>query len=236
MIKSDIYTITNFINNKIPCVYAKYGDGEYLASIGGRGMYGNCDMTPYTPKLQKAMNESFIYISKLNNSYLGQYHGETFNHWNNFTSFPKKWANYHLFIFYTLKNDLNEEKHNLYKAIKYTSLQKIYICNKEMVDKSKIILNIDNHIIVDSNNWFENNFDTILNNTLNTIKDPHNVLILTSAGMGAKPLIAAIHQKNPNSIILDVGSALDFICTGKATRAYADQQEYNELQQFFNNL
>lgn len=236
MSETDIQIITNFINNKIPCIFAKYGDGEYLASLGGKGYYGNCDNTPFTPKLQKAINESFIYISQQTNTLLGQYHGETFNHWDNFTPNQKKWANYHLFIFYS-KSDLSNEKKELYKAIKYSSCQKIYICNNSMVDKSKILLNIDNHIVIDNHNWFENNFEETLNILLQTIKDPNNVIIMTSAGMGAKPLIAEIHKKVPNALLLDIGSALDLICTGNPTRTFHNvEHTYEDLVTFFNNI
>jgi hypothetical protein len=231
---SDIELITNHINKKEPCIFAKYGDGEYLASLGATG--ANCDNTPYTSKLQKAMNESFIYISQQKNSYLGQYNGSTFTHWDTFTSLPKKWANYHLFIFYG-KSDFSNEKRELYKAIKYSSCQKIYVCNESMVEKSKSLLNIDNHIIVDKNNWFENNFDSILNNVLNSIKDEKNVIILTSAGMGAKPLISSIHKNAPNAIILDIGSALDLICTGHPTRSFHNvEHTYSDLTNFFNYI
>jgi len=231
---SDIELITNHINKKEPCIFAKYGDGEYLASIGSAG--ANCDNTPYTPKLQEAMNESFVYISQQKNSYLGKYNGDTFTHWNNFISLPKRWANYHLFIFYG-QDDFSNEKRELYKAIKYSSCQKIYICNEAMVDKSKILLKIDNHIVIDKNNWFENDFDNVLNNILNTIQDKNNVIILTSAGMGAKPLISSIHKNAPNAILLDVGSALDLICTGNPTRSFHNvAHTHTDIVNFFNTV
>lgn len=233
---SDIQKFTNYINNNIPCVFVKYGDGEYLASIGGKGRGCNCDKTPYTPKLQEAMNESFIYLSKLENTLLGQYHGETFTHWNTFTDLPKKWGNYHVFIFYHT-DTFNQEKKNLYKALKYSKLQKIYVCNEDLVSESKQLLNIDDHIVVHKNNWFENDFEIIINKIKNTIRDPNNFILLTSAGMGAKPLISTIHKKFPNGIFLDVGSALDYICTGKPSRAHHHTAHtYNDLKIFFDSI
>ena len=38
--------------------------------------------------------------------------------------------------------------------------------------------------------------------------------------MGAKVLIADIYKKFSNSIIIDIGSALDLICSGRRTRDY----------------
>ena len=236
MAVSDIQRFTNFINQKVPCIYVKYGDGEYLASVGGKGLQQNCDKTPYTSKLQEAMNESFIYLSKQNNAYLGQYNGETFNHWNNFTNLEKKWASYHLFIFYG-SNTFNQEKKDLYKAIKYSKCQKIFICNEDLYKNSKQLLNIDTHIIIDKHNWFENDFNTIVNNTIRSIRNPNNFIILTSAGMGAKPLISTIHKKFPNGIFLDVGSAIDYICTGKPSRAHHyTAHTYNDLNTFFSSI
>lgn len=234
--RGHIELFTYFIKNNIPCVYAKYGDGEFLAAIGGRGENTNCDNTPYTGKLQNEINESFTYITQQPNAYVGQYHGETFEYWNNLIKTHIKWITYHLFIFYG-PEEFTPAKKALYRAIKYTSQQKIYICNQRMVNKSKTLLNIDDHIIVDESNWFENEFDSIIDTCYKTVREPNNIIIMTSAGMGAKPLIAHLHKLLPNATFLDIGSALDLICTGNPTRAFHNvSHTYNQLVEFFNDV
>jgi hypothetical protein len=42
--------IIRFIEEKKPFVFAKFGDGEYYATIQTCG--GNCDGTPFTPDLK----------------------------------------------------------------------------------------------------------------------------------------------------------------------------------------
>ena len=56
-------------------------------------------------------------------------------------------------------------------------------------------------------------------------------MILTSAGMGAKPLIADLYKLYPHAIIIDIGSAMDLICSHRRTRDYhtLSQQEVIDI-------
>ena len=101
-----------------------------------------------------------------------------------------------------------------------------------MVATSKDLFSIDTHVTIDKSNWFETSYEQTLQTTINSVKDPNNLLILTSAGMGAKILIADLHKYYPNAIIIDIGSALDLICSSRRTRDYhtLTSEEINEIQ------
>ena len=142
-----------------------------------------------------------------------------------------QWANYHTMIFKTENEYFKTNKCLYYRAIKNTTHQKIYICNESMVEKSRELLKIDNFVIVDPSNWFSENFNQILQQTLDCIKEPNNCLILTSAGMGSKVLLMEIHKKYPQISFIDIGSALDLICSNKRSR---DFHSLNESQ--INNI
>ena len=211
--------IIKFIQENKPFIFAKFGDGEYYASKKEQGGY--CDGTPYTSKLSDGIIESFIYLSKLPNVYIGKWldFKGVADYFQSLTPNTVNWENYNILISKSRDEFLNRAL-PYFKAIRNAKQQKIYVCNSTMVDLSKHILNIDNHIVIDSVNWFELNYDEVLNNVLTSVNDPNNTLILTSAGMGAKVLIADIHKKFPNVIIIDIGSALDLICSHRRTRDY----------------
>ena len=211
--------IVKFIKQNKSFIFVKFGDGEYYASIQSPG--GNCDGTLYTPKLGNGIIESFKYLNQFPDVYIGKWEERSVpNYFQSLTSDKiVNWENYNILIARTRDEFLNRTL-PYFKAIRNAKQQKIYVCNSTMVKLSKNILNIDNHIVIDPSNWFELNYDEILHNTINCINDPNNVLILTSAGMGAKVLIADIYKKFSNSIIIDIGSALDLICSGRRTRDY----------------
>lgn len=211
--------IIKFIQENKPFIFAKFGDGEYYACKKEQG--GNCDGTPYTPKLGDGISESFKYLTKSPNVYIGKWldFKGVADYFQSLTPNIVNWENYNILISRSRDEFLNRAL-PYFKAIRNAKQHKIYVCNSTMVDLSKHILKIDSHVVIDPVNWFELNYDEVLNNVLTNVNDPNNTLILTSAGMGAKVLIADIHKKFPNVIIIDVGSALDLICSHRRTRDY----------------
>jgi hypothetical protein len=217
--QKDISFFINSIKTGQPFVFAKYGDGEYFAATQLSG--GNCDGTPYTAKLGEGIKDSFRYITRSSNIYIGQ--------WNDFkgvdryfqdlVDHPVQWVNYNIFIFKS-KQQFYEQQLAFYKAIRESNKQKVYVCNPAMAERAGSLLNLDAAVTVDPVNWFEMNYGDVLNRTISAVKDPNNVIILTSAGMGAKVLISDLHKVFPNTTIIDVGSALDFMCSGRRSRDF----------------
>lgn len=220
--------LTYNIKNNIPCIFAKYGDGEFTAATFRSGH--NCDGTPLTNKLGNAVRESIQYISKQPNSMIGKWHtSETSNFWQSLVAYPINYVDYH-----TVINDTNcinnSDKLDLLRSIKESKVKKIFVGNP-LLKKAKLLLNIDVHIEVDYSNWFEADYENIRDAVCNSIESDTNTIIMTSAGIGAKPLISDLHKLYPNAIYIDMGSSLDTICTKRDSRGCTPP--YNILYEYF---
>jgi hypothetical protein len=208
--------LSECIKTHTPVAFLKYGDGEYLAALGNSGC--NCDRDTYTDTLKNGLIKSFTYmIDHGPNTYVGIWHdGNHIEFWNKFVEKPIRIAKYHTVIMdYHNIND----KIELLKTIKESSLKKIYICNPLMV-RAKILLNIDHMVHVPFNNWVDTQFDTVLEEIKSHINPEEQTIILTSAGMGAKILIGELTKLFPKNIFIDIGSGLDKICTKKTSRGW----------------
>jgi hypothetical protein len=227
----------SFIQNNIPFVFVKYGDGEYYASIRAEG--GNCDGTPYTPGLGDGIIKSFQYITQFPNVYIGKWNDfkGVSDYFQSLTTYPVQWENYNLLISRS-RDEFLHRALPYFRAIRQATQQKIYVCNSTMVDGSRDLLRMDHHVIIDPVHWFERQYQEILSNVLSSIKDPNQVMILTSAGMGAKVLIADIHKRFPHAIIIDIGSALDLVCSNRRTRDYHNlsQQDIHDIIQAIQSM
>ena len=218
--------LTSYISNNISCIFAKYGDGEYNAANYWNG--GNCDGTPYTKRLGDKVRESFLYNSSQQNSMIGAWHdSQNKVFWEKLGNSNVNWVDFHTVLIDNNKPaNHNNDRLELFKSIKQSKRKKIYISNAFMY-KSKEIFLIDSHVIIDPSNWFETQYEKILNEVKSQIEDDNNTMILTSAGMGAKYLISELHKLFPNAIYIDIGSGFDKICTRNDTRTY--NPSYTEL-------
>jgi hypothetical protein len=199
-----------------PCGFIKYGDGEYFAAIQYPGH--NCDGTPYSPALGAKIVESFRFLSAQPHLMLGAWHDPAkAAYWNPLSASPPNWVDYHTAI---IDNLARPEKARLYKAIKESPRHKVYVANAEM-HKAAPLLNLQMHIVVHPSNWFDTAYDDTLSAVCASIDGAgSDAMLITSAGMGAKPLIADVIKKYPGTIVIDVGSALDTICTKRDTRGF----------------
>ena len=231
--------IVDCIENKKPIKYCKFGDGEYFCMnkySNNIDMNQNCDKDIYTRKLSDSLVESFKYLSTLDDVLIGQWHhGHVSTYLSTHTTNNIKRTSYQTFIFddsdYQDDNNFTK-KINIYKAIKNSNLKKIYVCNKLLV-KSKILLNIDHLVHVPFNNWFDNQFESILNQ-VKSLMGNEQCIVMTSCGMSAKVLIAELNKFNPNCIYLDLGSSIDLICTKRDSRGYVNYETiYNKFQKHF---
>jgi hypothetical protein len=226
--------LTKCIENGIPVSFSKYGDGEYACASGDNT--SNCDRDAMTLKLQTKLRESFTYmVENCNNAYFGLWHDNcVIDFWKQFVTKEIKWANYHTMI---IDNDLNTKsdsfyaKMKLYKAIKNSKMKKIMVCNPLMI-KAKILLNIDDIIHVPLCNWFDTQLEIIIDKIKIIVTDEPFIL-LTSCGMGSKVLICELVKLFPHGIFLDVGSALDLLCTKKDSRGR--EYSYNTILKEFKN-
>jgi hypothetical protein len=223
--------IINLINNNIPFVFIKLGDGEYSAANGYNGT--NCDGDRYTNKLQNGLNDAVKYFSLKDNIYYGRWHADNVvQYFNSVAKTKLNWADYHTFIVDTnsLKNKI---KLNLFKAIKESKRKKIIIGNP-LLAKAKYLLNISEHVIIPYRNWYDNGMEQLIEKIKTIYKDDDEPLIITCAGMGAKILIMELHKIFNKGIFIDIGSGLDYICTKKCSRGHP--YTYNELEEYFKEI
>ena len=86
------------------------------------------------------------------------------------------------------------------------------------MEKAQPLLNIDLMIYIPLNNWFDTSFEELMQILNKVISTDEQYIIMCSAGMGAKVVICELTKLFPNNIYLDIGSALDTICTKRVTR------------------
>jgi hypothetical protein len=215
--------ITECVKHNHPVSFSKYGDGE--ANCMSRCGYFNCDNDSNTEKLSNGLLNSFRYMTEVaENSFIGQWHCqmEIYKLLENTVSKPVRWTKYHTVLFDKYNDD---KKASLYKTIKESKLKKIIVCNPLLI-KTKLLLNIDEVILIPFNNWFDIHFDEVLDKVKKIIGIDRNHIVITCCGMSAKVLIAELHKSFPNGIYIDVGSALDTICTKRDSRGHNFGYEY----------
>jgi hypothetical protein len=147
------------------------------------------------------------------------------------------WANYHTFIVDV--KDFEEryvntdlvDKIALYKSIQDSPLKKYVVCN-ELMKKMRMVFKADELLFVPFQNWFDNYFEDVLKLLKDKIGNNPQPIIITACGMGAKVLIAELHKTYPRGIFLDIGSAMDLLCTQRDSRGrmYSYFDIFNEFR------
>lgn len=206
--------------------FVKFGDGEYFCMAQTYPGGHNVDQDNFTEKKGDALKNAFrFFVNDYSNTiFIGKWHSDNWN-WNQFLNNDKQtisWANYHTLL---LDGDNMQQKLELYRTIKLSVLQKIYIGNSSLKDVQQI-LNVDYFIEIAPQNWFDHDYDNILNKTCNHLSFTQPTIIMTSAGMAAKILLADVLQRYPNTIILDFGSAFDCICRGHPSRTWEPPRRF----------
>jgi hypothetical protein len=197
----------------------KYGDGEEQSARGCSGK--NCNDTPYTPALARSVRESFLYNIQQTNSMIGKWY-DCVGYWEELAStigasIPYVDNGTALFTKYDNPQQIRD-KIELYKAIRNSSMRKIYVANELHRDACPIF-RIDHLVEIHRSNWFEQSFDDVLAQTRD-LMDPGNTLVLVSAGIGGKYLITELHRSFPTCLYIDIGSGFDKIVSGINTRDY----------------
>lgn len=210
--------LTRYIESNTPCMFVKYGDGEYYAAMFNQG--GNCDGTPYTKNLGTKVRESFVYNSQQKNAMIGEWHSMSNKpFWEGLD--PKirdvQWVDFHTVLID--QSTRSTDKLLLFKSIQQSSRKKIYIAN-ETLSRAKDFFKIESHIVINPSNWFDTEYDSVFAAASSAIEDDSTTLVLISAGMGGKYLISELHKKHPNAIYIDVGSGFDMLCAKRNSRTY----------------
>jgi len=234
-----VLKLATLIKTNTPTSFSKYGDGEYLCVTSNYGY--NCDNDNYTNKLKNGIIESFKYMideNKNENNYIGLWNDKQKSEfWKSLVQNKINWVNYQTFIIVDndfknkfINNDL-KNKISLYKTIQDSKLNKYIICNPLMV-KIGLLFNTENILHVPFQNWFDEHFENHLSYLKEKIGNDQQPMVLTSCGMSAKVFIAELSKIYPKGIFLDIGSALDLLCTKHDSRGwkYSYQEIYDEFK------
>ena len=229
--KAGIDFFTKKILNNENFTFVKYGDGEILCMIGGVGE--NCDHHPYSEKLGKELEKSFVKLLKLyDDVYLAEWVDnlvKTRESYINVNGLKPKFADYECFL--TLKENLNDKKLlNFYTLIKNTKRKKIFIGPKKLKKVTKM-LDIDNFVEVPLINAFSS-YDRVMNELVQIGVNDNNIYILCCSMMSCL-ICSDLKEMNKKITLLDVGSGLDPIF-GEKTRPKQPSEE--ECFQYFKDL
>jgi hypothetical protein len=217
------------LENNIPFCFVKYGDGEYYAAHGDD--VRNCDGTPYSQRLRNGIISSFQYLSECPNVYIGKWEGdEVQQYWTSLVTHEIRWEDFNLLVCRSKDEFLNRGIHYL-KAIRDVEKQKLYICNESMIEQSRELLRIDTFIPIHPTNWFETSYEHTLRTATEMVCDPENIVFLTSAGMGAKPLLADLRKAFPKATLIDIGSTLDALCGNRRSRDWHYNFSEGDIQE-----
>ena len=225
--------LTNRIIQHLPSLYCKFGDGEYLCMIGTNG--ANCDRTSYTAKLQDGLIRNYKYLIHQPNVFISHWSLQTeLNYFKQLSQIDFINQPYCLILFLKSRFENNDFR-DFISSIKDSQLNKILVANKYMV-KMNPLLNIQKHIEISQNDWFESNFDQVLENVKTSITS-EKFILMTCGGMGSKVLIGELHKLYPLAIYLDIGSGFDFICTKIDSRGWGFTNEiYSQLTTYLDGV
>lgn len=184
---SKIEMFTDKIRNKVPFSFIKRGDGEEACMNGVTG--SNCDLHPYSPELGAKLRQSFNYFSSKEECFVPLFDQQTY-----FNS-----------LLHRVDSDLVKVK-DFYDAIRDDNRNKIYVGPKRLDVVAKLLR--AEHIVVPDINCFDK-YDEILKALLGELDD--NSIVMFSAGMPAKAMIAECLKARDNITCLDLGSAFDSI-------------------------
>ena len=211
--------------------FVKYGDGEILCMIGGKGE--NCDHHPYSEKLKKELEKSFVKLLRLyDDVYLAEWVDnlvKTRESYINVNGLKPKFADYECFL--TLKENLNDKKLvNFYTLLKNTKRKKIFVGPKKL-KKVTTMLEIDNFVEVPIINAFSD-YDRVMDELVHIGINDNNIYILCCSMMSCL-ICSDLKEINKKITLLDVGSGLDPIF-GERTRPKQPSEE--ECFEYFRDL
>jgi len=213
--KVPIQSFQKMIEDGTNFSFTKIGDGEINCMQGVQG--ANCDDHPYGQKLGDALEDSFLYLSKLDRSYLGGWIDMMPN-----KDILKKFrinANYEMLI----HTSITPEKYAFYNAVKQSKRKKIFI-GPERLGEVKNFLNINQMIKVPLVNAFSYNFNLV---------PEKDAIYIFSAGMTSKVWITKLLRQNKEITCIDCGSAFDPLFYG-VTRTR--QIDIKILRDFYSEL
>ena len=193
--------------------FVKYGDGEIICMIGGTGT--NCDDHPYSEKLGKLLEKSFVKLLRnYDDVYLAEWVDnlvKTRESYVNVNSLNPKFADYECFL--TLEENMHDDKLlKFYEILKNSKRKKVFVGPKKLKDVEGM-LNIDKFIEVPLIDAFSK-YDDVLKELINYGVDDDNIYILCCSMMSCL-ICSDLKDINKKITLLDIGSGFDPIFSEK---------------------
>ena len=195
--------------------FVKYGDGEIICMIGGKGK--NCDDHPYSKKLGNLLEQSFVKLLRnYDDVYLAEWVDnlvKTRESYLNANNLNPKFADYECFL--TLDENMNDNKLlKFYKLLKNIKRKKIFVGPKKLKDVRGMI-DLDHFVEVPIIDAFSK-YDDVLNKLISYGVDDNNIYIFCCSMMSCL-LCSDLKEINKKITLLDIGSGFDPIF-GQKTR------------------
>ena len=193
--------------------FVKYGDGEIICMIGGTGR--NCDDHPYSEKLGKLLEKSFVKLLRnYDDVYLAEWVDnlvKTRESYVNVNNLKPKFADYECFL--TLEENMNDDQLlKFYEILKNSKRKKVFVGPKKLKDVEGM-LNIDKFIEVPLIDAFSK-YDDVLKELINYGVDDDNIYILCCSMMSCL-ICSDLKDLNKKITLLDIGSGFDPIFSEK---------------------
>lgn len=219
------------IRNNVNFSFTKVGDGEMMCIRGDNG--ANCDGQSYSKKLGESLLWAYRSMSQNKDVILAVQSDPRYrliDVENRVFSGLTPCFNYWTYdILLNRVGEMSDRRLYFYKTIKYSDRKKIFVGNSKLSGVAKM-LDIDKFVEVPSKDAF-NNIDSILNKLNDLLRD--DCIIMFSAGLISKVLMAKVLDMNHNITCIDTGSAFDPIFIGQ-TRT--NQISMQELRDFYKSL
>ena len=201
----DFFTKKILMNENF--TFVKYGDGELICMIGGKGE--NCDYHPYSEDLKNRLIESFFKLfGNYQDVYLAEWDDNLVKTRDGFIAehnIKPKFADYECFL--TLESNIKDHRLlNFYKILKNSKRKKIFIGPKKLSSVSGM-LNIDKFInvpIIDAYSDYKRVMEELTEFGI----DNDNIYLLCCSMMSCV-VCSDLKESNPNITILDIGSGFD---------------------------
>ncbi len=236
--KERLIKLTEMIINSNNFILVKFGDGEWRNTIYDDDKLHNCDNCNYFKGLGIDLIESYIHFLKCKNTYINKWCSHTYDIQNSIendysTEFDPvdKFLYYNLIVHKILISEngptFKQEQVDFFTSIKKSTRTKIYVSNIDMIKALIGLLNITQGISIPPTNSY-----LVKHEILNLIRSvlinmPENNIILFSAGMFSKVMIAIISKEYPNNTYIDIGSTFDGLI--RRSRDFNGTVEYQQL-------
>lgn len=237
---------TELIECAKPFSVVRFNDGELECAQGREG--GNCDVHPYSPELAQKLRDSLdVFFSRDNVFMPNPMQGPAEEIVGNpFTSlshydfirdmrllwqpYAEKYPEYNGFIdhigLHHRAGHLIPELREFVIALQKKDSFKIYV-GPERMEKLNDFIDSNYYIDIPEQNCFSE-YDNTLERIKNVLID--GCIVVFTAGMMAKPLIAECIKYNPTGTYLDFGSSFDPMFYGQTRTG---QPTMDEIKSFY---